>query len=75
MTEEQINDLKQFLQKQGYSIDFDEDGLWTEDYVSEHRWKDVFELMEEYHNQFKKELKIHGSIISESKPRSNNLKY
>jgi len=37
-----------WLTAHGYSIDFDKDGLWAEDWIEEHKWKDVFELMSQY---------------------------
>lgn len=47
----EIKDIKfweAWMTSNGYSIDFDKYGLWAEDYVEEHRWKDIFEMMMQY---------------------------
>jgi len=33
---------------QGYGFQKDPDGFWFEEYLTEHKWKDVFELMQKY---------------------------
>jgi hypothetical protein len=40
--------LADYLVSTGYDFEFDSDGFWFEEYVDDHKWKDVFELMEEY---------------------------
>lgn len=49
MTE--IRNLKfwqDWLIAHGYSLDFDKDGFWAEDWIQEHKWVDIFELMSQY---------------------------
>lgn len=49
MTEIQSIDYwKEWLIVHGYSLDFDKDGLWAEDWIQEHKWNDIFELMSQY---------------------------
>jgi len=44
------------LMRYGYSFDFN-DQLWMEDYVQEHKWVDIFDIMEFYHQQRLLEIK------------------
>jgi len=41
-----IDDFKKFLESQG--CQFDDDGLWMEDRLSEYTWADIFELFISY---------------------------
>jgi len=47
MNEDELNEIKEWLETQGY--EFEDDSIWMEDCVSEHRWKDVIELIYNYH--------------------------
>lgn len=42
---------EEWLTTHGYSMDFDEDGLWAESWIQEHKWIDVFELMVRYSSE------------------------
>jgi len=43
-----IHNVAEWMEKRGYSFDKDKDGFWFEEYVQEHRWCEVFELMVDY---------------------------
>lgn len=43
-----ITRIADWLEAQGYSFRRDPDGFWFEDYVDDHRWSDVMELMDKY---------------------------
>lgn len=37
-----------WLISKGYMLNIDEDGFWFEDYCTDHKWKDIFDLIIEY---------------------------
>ena len=39
---------QKWLTEHGYQIEFDDDGLWAEDWVQEHKWVDIFDLMMQF---------------------------
>ena len=39
---------QKWLIEHGYQIEFDDDGLWAEDWVQEHKWVDIFDLMMQF---------------------------
>lgn len=49
--EETYQKMGEWLNSKGYDLDLDEDGFWFEDYISEHKWKDIFDLMLDFHAQ------------------------
>lgn len=46
---ERITKAAEYLNSVGYCHDF-ADQLWMEDYVLDHKWRDVLELMDDYAN-------------------------
>lgn len=40
-----------FLNERGYRFEMDEDGFWFEDYCTDHKWKEIFNLMIEWRNE------------------------
>ena len=46
--EEKYKEIGHWLSRQGYEFEFDKDGFWFEEYITEHKWKDVFEMMHKY---------------------------
>ena len=41
--------IGEWLKTQGYEINLKDD-LWFEDYVQDHKWKDIFDLMLDYYD-------------------------
>ena len=39
---------QKWLTEHGYQIEFDDDGLWAEDWVQDHKWVDIFDLMMQF---------------------------
>jgi len=46
--EKLYNRIADYFDSVGYEFERDEDGFWFEEYVKDHKWKDIFELMEKY---------------------------
>lgn len=46
--EEEYALVIKFLEQRGYEFEKDKDGFWFEEYMTDHKWKWVFELMEDY---------------------------
>ena len=47
-TEEKYYEIAGWLELNGYSFDKTDDGLWWEEEVTEHKWKDIFCIMYTY---------------------------
>lgn len=68
ITEKICNKVADYLENnQGYSLfdERDKNGFWVEEYVSEHKWKDIFEMMQDYADwELKRKVKSLGKITS-----------
>ena len=43
-TDKQMDDMTQWLVSHGYDFDM-RDGLWMEEYVRDHKWRDIFDML------------------------------
>ena len=48
MTDEKLNEFKKWFENKGYDF---EDELWMEDYIIDHKFRDIIQLMDDYHNE------------------------
>ena len=48
MSEKKLIEVAKWLNSKGYHIEFETDELWMEDELTEHRFRDLCELLDEY---------------------------
>ncbi len=59
MNDKELNEYKKWLESKGY--DFEDDSLWMEDTITDHSWKDIIELINDYYNE-QNEIEKHGTV-------------
>ena len=50
LTDGVMVEMTEWLNSQGYNFDMS-DGLWMESYLMVHKWRDIFELMNDWHHK------------------------
>ena len=58
MTEEQLLKIGEWLNKRGYDLDLQDD-FWMEDYLGDHKFRDLCDLLHEYAEEKLKHLHEH----------------
>lgn len=52
MTQQEKEQIIKFMESEGFEFEKDKHELWTEEFsdLSEHKWKDIFALLNRHHN-------------------------